>query len=221
MSLTTLPRHVLALEYRLFRFPTQILATRVVARYLADDNPGRLGFERTLGVVDGYAGQVLGDERLTARGDALRRRVELLAEAEALSARATAQREQSTAELRGRETAARRDREQAVNSERDEIRKARERADAAKAQARQRAEDEARDAAKRAEQTKKRTVDTARRTAERRTSAITDRTQRATAAPKAQLKQAGQAKSAAQQQREDAKALAGLSARERSKRKSG
>ena len=217
--MTTLPRQALALEYRLLRMPTQLLQTKVVARYLDDDNPSRLGFERVLGAADGFAGRLLHDERLTTRGTALRRRVELLTAADALTAQAKDQRQQSQRELQETEGQARKERERAVEHEREQVRQAREEAAAAKTEARQRAEEEERAAAERAEETKKRTVQAARTAAEKRTAAIEERTERATAAPKTQLRKASATRASARQKREDAQALGALSARERANRK--
>lgn len=220
MFVATPPRQMLSWEYRLIRLPAQLVQTRVVTRYLEGDNPGRLGYERLLGAADGFAGRVLHNEKLIERGDALRRRVELLAAAEQMEQQAQAQRTESRQALREQQEEARTEREQAAELERQRISQASEEAAAAKSQAQEQARKAAEQAARRAEAAKQRSVAAARSTAEARTSVIDKRVQRATAAPKAELRQAGDTKAAARAKRSDAAALGSLTDRKRRQRKS-
>ncbi|MCW2613782.1 MAG: putative translation initiation factor, family protein, partial [Frankiales bacterium] len=81
MNVLTVPKKAAALEYSLLRLPATLVESQVVVRFLQDDSALRLGFERALGSLDEKAGRLLGDQALTARGSALRRRSDALADA--------------------------------------------------------------------------------------------------------------------------------------------
>ncbi|MGO9080260.1 MAG: hypothetical protein ACLQDY_14645 [Streptosporangiaceae bacterium] len=90
MGLTTVPRGVARLEYSAVRLPFTLLEGHVVARYWDDEAPFRLGFERFLGSLDGFAGWLLADDRIRRRGQALTQRTELRAMADELETQAQA-----------------------------------------------------------------------------------------------------------------------------------
>lgn len=214
MNALTLPRTVVALEYKALRYPSQLLATRLPA-----ENALRLVLDRVLGSLDSTAGQLLDDDGLKDRGRILTRRIEVLEKAEELEAKADARRAEADAKMRASQAK--------VQAEKDRIRTdyeqttarheaERKAADAAlskKAKARQRADD-------------KEIVDTTASvlTAERdrlnaQEAAIEVRKNARTAAPKAQLSKAAADTQAAAQARSDADRLAALATAERKSRK--
>ncbi len=121
MGLSTVPRGVAKLEYSAVRLPFTLLEEHFVARYLDDEASLRLGFERLLGSLDGFAGSLLADDDLSRRGQALRRRTELLAKADELETTAQARRSQADEKLRAEQAEARRAHEQAEEELDDEI----------------------------------------------------------------------------------------------------
>jgi hypothetical protein len=67
---------VATLQYKAWRYPAQLVETRLVSTYLPRTSSARLAFERVLGTLDSTAGSLLGDETLQQRGDVLLQRVE-------------------------------------------------------------------------------------------------------------------------------------------------
>jgi hypothetical protein len=65
------PRRIAKLQYAAARLPFTLFDQRVVARYWDRDAPVRVGFERWLGSLDLLAGQLLGDDEISRRGQAL------------------------------------------------------------------------------------------------------------------------------------------------------
>lgn len=76
MDLFIIPRRVARLPYRTARLPLTILDEWVVARLWDDQALPRLGFEASLGLMDGVAGWLLADDHISRRGQALMRRTE-------------------------------------------------------------------------------------------------------------------------------------------------
>ena len=74
MNALTIPRAVAGAEYTVIRLPLSVLETHVMERYLPEESPVRLGFERALGTLDATIGRVLSDPELNRRGAALARR---------------------------------------------------------------------------------------------------------------------------------------------------
>jgi hypothetical protein len=93
------PQAVLRLQYRIVRFPLQIVEERVVAR-MGSEAPARLFYERSLGLLDAAVGNALGDLRLAKRGGALAERSDALRRAAQLDAAADQARQQSSADLK-------------------------------------------------------------------------------------------------------------------------
>jgi hypothetical protein len=73
MDLTTVTRTIARLEYAVVRLPFGLLEDCVVTRYWDEDAPIRDGFEYLLGSLDEFAGQLLDDEEICRRGQALKR----------------------------------------------------------------------------------------------------------------------------------------------------
>ena len=86
------------------------LLSAVCPAFLADDKAIRLGFERALGTLDRKAGQLLSNDALTRRGEALIRRSEVLANAVNLEQEAAAKQAEAEERLRAEKQAAARGR---------------------------------------------------------------------------------------------------------------
>ena len=78
MRIIDAPLAVLRVQYRIARFPLQLIEQRVVAR-MGSEAPARLFYERSLGLLDAAMGNALGDRRLQRSGSALARRSDVLA----------------------------------------------------------------------------------------------------------------------------------------------
>lgn len=147
MKITTVPIAVLRFQYQLVRLPLQVIEDRVVAR-MGAETPGRLFYERSLGVLDATVGHVLGDPKLKKRGSALAERSDALSRAARLDAAATAKEEHADAELEAKSAKAAEDQEQAREAKARGVEQARTEADQRKRAAADAAEKRA-DAAKR------------------------------------------------------------------------
>jgi hypothetical protein len=110
MRIIDAPRGVLRLQYRIVRFPLQIIEKRVVAR-MGSEAPARLFYERSLGLLDAAVGNALGDWRLAKRGGALAERSDALRRAAQLDAAADQARQQSSADLKAKNDKAIEDRQ--------------------------------------------------------------------------------------------------------------
>jgi hypothetical protein len=218
MGILTVPRRVAKIEYSAVRLPLSLLERHVVARYIDEEAPVRLGFERLVGSLDGVAGWLLTDEAIARRGQALRRRTAFLAKAGQLDAEAQARRARAEKDLHAEQEATRQAREQArreadekaaaaLHQEQEETQHARRqagaRAWAETAQARLAADERAA------------TADKAEQAAQRRISAHEER---ATAAPTQQLSDAVGKHASAEQLRGDANRLEQLAQSERNSR---
>ncbi len=76
MDFFLIPRRAARLSYEIARLPLTILDERVVAPLWDDHALPRVGLELSLGLMDGVAGWLLGDDRISHRGQALIRRTE-------------------------------------------------------------------------------------------------------------------------------------------------
>ena len=101
MRIIDAPQAVLRFQYRIVRFPLQIIEERVVAR-MGSEAPARLFYERSLGLLDAAVGNALGDFRLAKRGGALAERSDALRRAAQLDAAADQARQQSSADLKAK-----------------------------------------------------------------------------------------------------------------------
>ncbi len=121
MVLSTVPRRIAKLEYSAVRLPFSLLLAHVVTRYWDDEARFRLGFERFLGSLDGFAGRILADNDICRRGQARMRRAEFPAMAGQLDTTAQARRPQAEEKLRAEQARARHARERAEEEMDDEI----------------------------------------------------------------------------------------------------
>ena len=101
MRIIDAPQAVLRFQYRIVRFPLQIIEERLVAR-MGSEAPARLFYERSLGLLDAAVGNALGDFRLAKRGGALAERSDALRRAAQLDAAADQARQQSSADLKAK-----------------------------------------------------------------------------------------------------------------------
>lgn len=219
MNVLTLPKAAATLEYKALRLPATLIESQVVVRFLAEDSALRLGFERALGTLDEKAGSVLGNDDLTQRGHALRRRSEVLGKAVALEATAQARKESAEATIVAGAQSAQQTREAARQSQRAQVQDTLRTEKAEKKRVEQQA-------AARLTAERKRVQDEARAQAQAVASQrdahkqqIQQATKARTAGPKAQLTEAVADKRGAQAQRHQADRLAALAADERASRK--
>lgn len=99
MRITNIPFAVLGLQYKIARFPLQLIEDRLFARMDAE-TPARLFYERSLGMMDAAVGTVLGDSQLKTRGEALAERSDALSRAARLDAAAARKEAHAAADLR-------------------------------------------------------------------------------------------------------------------------
>lgn len=99
MNIIKVPVALLRLQYRIARFPFQVVADTVMTR-LDSETPARLFYERSLGTVDAVVGGALGDANLQTSGAALVERSDALSRAARLDAAAETKREKADAQLR-------------------------------------------------------------------------------------------------------------------------
>jgi hypothetical protein len=142
------PLAVLRFQYRIFRFPLQLIEEQVVAR-MGTEVPARLFYERSLGLLDVAVGNALGNSRLEKQGGALAERSDALRRAAQLDAAADQARQQSGADLKAKSDKAIEDQQKARAAKEREVQEAR-----ISAEDRKRAADEA--AAQRTATAKKR-----------------------------------------------------------------
>ena len=121
MVLSTFPRRIAKLEYSAVRLPFSLLLEHVVTRYWDEEARLRLGFERFLGSLDGFAGRILADNDISRRGQARMRRAEFPATAVQLDTNARARRAEADEKLRAEQAQARQARERAEAEMDDEI----------------------------------------------------------------------------------------------------
>jgi hypothetical protein len=165
MSFADLSRTVLRVQYQVARIPLQLVEEQLVAR-LNSDARLRLFYERSLGVLDAVAGNVLDSPRLAQRGATKIERSEKLMRAADLDAVANATVAQANSELKDARGAATQAVEDARAEKAQEAKQARDTAEERKRAARQAADQRAGAAKKRADETaaqRKGAADTAKR----------------------------------------------------------
>ena len=124
MRITDAPLAVLRFQYRIVRFPLQMIEERVVAR-MGSEAPARLFYERSLGLLDVAVGNALGDVRLKKRGGALAERSDTLRRAAQLDAAAEQARQESGADLKAKSDKAIEDKQDARAAKEIEVEEAR------------------------------------------------------------------------------------------------
>lgn len=219
MRLNTLPRDVLRVEYQAVRLPLQVVEQQILTRYLPDDAPLRLAFERAVGSLDEYAGRVLDDEAIQRRGEALRRRSDTLARASELEHRAQRRRIEAADEVAATTAQAADKRAEASRAQQAGVAKARQEEQAGKrsvaAQAQARAAAGAQQADNQAER-RLESGDAALAATEQR---IDRQERQAAAQPKAKLKAAVDEQSKADRHRDTADRLDEQVRKEREQRR--
>lgn len=150
MNIINVPVAILRLQYRIARFPFQMVADTVMTR-LPAETPARLFYERSLGTVDAVVGGALGDVRLQSSGAALAERSDALSRAARLEAAAEAKREKADSAFKAKRAEA--------NSEQQEAREARRRDEAAARDSAQQRTSRAADAAQKRATAAKRDAD--------------------------------------------------------------
>jgi hypothetical protein len=83
MDPTAIPRSIARLQYVAVRLPFTVVDERVVARHWSEGAFVRQGLERSLGLLDRFAGWLLADEQISQRGQALLQRTGHPAKADA------------------------------------------------------------------------------------------------------------------------------------------
>lgn len=217
MRIIDAPLAVLRVQYRIARFPLQVIEQRVVARMDAEA-PARLFYERSLGLLDASIGNVLGDRQLQRSGSALARRSDALGRAAQLDSEAEQAQQRSRADLKAKSDEASQERHDARAAKEQTLVEARN-----SAQERKRAAEEA--AAQRTAAAKKQADDVA---AQRTKSAeaakreelaeIRSNEQRAAAAAKSKLDDAQARRTEAGAKRAQANRIEDLADAEKRKR---
>jgi hypothetical protein len=105
MTFADLSRTVLRVQYQIARVPLHLIEEQLVAR-LDSDARVRLFYQRSLGLLDALAGNVLGSPRLARRGATTIERSDKLMRAADLDAQANATIAQANSELRDARRAA-------------------------------------------------------------------------------------------------------------------
>jgi len=124
MKITKVPLAFLGFQYRIARFPLQLIEDRMAAR-MGAEAPARLLYERSLGKLDATIGSLLGDSKLKMRGSALAERSDTLSRAARLDAVATQKQQHAEAELKATREKAIKDQKQAQEAKEREIQGAR------------------------------------------------------------------------------------------------
>ena len=219
MRIIDAPFAVMRFQYRIVRFPLQIIEERVVAR-MGSEASARLLYERSLGLMDAAVGNALGDTRLAMRGSALADRSDAFRRAAQLDSAADRTRQQSSADLKAKSDSAIEEQHDARAAREGDVEEAR-----TSAEERRRAAEEA--AAQRTAAAKKQADDVAaqrRRAAEavksEEQARIRANEQKAAAAAKSKLDDAQSRRTEADAKRTHADRVEELAGTEKRKRQS-
>jgi hypothetical protein len=215
MNLTTLPRAAAKLEYNALRMPLSILERRFIATRLSDDASLRLGFEKALGSLDLLAGQLLGDDELSRRGQALTHRADRLRKTTALEAKAEQRQREAAEKLEQRTDEAERDRQAAQSQERERLAAIRGKEQADKQQARRQAQAREQAEKRRVEKQTQAKIAQAETAKSSKLKQVDARKNRATAPARKQLADASANQTQARAKKMTADQLGQLAAKER------
>jgi hypothetical protein len=219
MRIVDAPLAVLRLQYRIVRFPLQMIEERVVGR-MGSETPARLLYERSFGLLDAAVGNVLGDSRLAMRGGALVERSDALGRAAKLDAAAKQARQQSSADLKATSDKAIKDQQDARAAKDRDVEEARTAAEDRKSAAEQAAAQRTAAAKKQADDLaarRKKSAEAAKREEQAR---IRSNEQKAAAAAKAKLNDAQAKRTEADAKRAQADRVRELAGVEKQKRQS-
>jgi hypothetical protein len=217
MRIIDAPLAVLRFQYRIARFPLQMIEERVVAR-MGSEAPARLFYERSLGLLDVAVGNALGDLRLAKRGGALAERSDALRRAAQLDAAAEQARQQSSADLKAKNDKAIEDKTDARAAKEREVEEAQIAAEERKRAAEQTAAQRTAAAKKQADDVaaqRKNSAEAAKRDGHAR---IRANQQKAAAAAKSKLDDAQARRTTADTKRAQADRVEELAAAEKQKR---
>ena len=220
MDLLTVPRTVAGFEYKVLRYPSQLVGTRIVAVRLPAESGFRMAYERLLGTLDLRVGALLADPELTNRGRALTRRVEVVEKAVTLEAKAAQRRERANADLSSQLSQAAKDKSQAKVDQQDEARRIEAERRAEKQAVQQTVAERERQQAAELDAQAAATADRERARLRAQTSRIEQTTDLRTTEAKNQLSEAAQDKQTARQRKVEADTLADLAKAEKASRRS-
>ncbi|BBX05140.1 IF2 family translation initiation factor [Mycolicibacterium moriokaense] len=134
MNIVEAPLAVLRLQYRIARFPLELIEQHVFSR-MDSEAPARLFYERSFGLLDSTVGNALGDKELADRGTVLAQRSDALGRAARLDAAADRAQQQSRAGLKATSNKASKEQQDARATAQDKIDDARASADEQKREA--------------------------------------------------------------------------------------
>jgi hypothetical protein len=207
------------LQYRIVRFPLQIIEERVVAR-MGSEAPARLFYERSLGLLDAAVGNALGDLRLAKRGGALAERSDALRRAAQLDAAADQARQQSSADLKAKSDKAIEDQQDARAAKERDVVEARSSAEDRKGAAEESAAQRTAAAKKQADEMAAQRMNSAEAAKRGKQARIRVNEQRAAAAAKSKLGDAQARRTDADNKRAQAARVEELADAEKHKRRS-
>jgi len=219
MRIIDAPLAVLRFQYRIVRFPLQLIEERVVAR-MGAEVPARLFYERSLGLLDVAVGNALGDSRLEKWGGALAERSDALRRAAQLDTAADQGRQQSGADLKAKSDKAIEEQQNARAHKRREVEEARTLAEERKRAAEETAAQRTASAKKRADDVaaqRHNSAEAAKRTEQAR---IRANEQKAAVAAKSKLDDAQARRTKANTKRAQANRVEELADAEKQKRQS-
>lgn len=219
MRIIDAPLAVLRVQYRIARFPLQMIEQRVVAR-MASEAPARLFYERSLGLLDAVMGNALGDRRLQKSGSALARRSDVLGRAARLDAEAEQAQQQSRADLKARSDEASEEQQEALSAKQRKVEEARSSAEERKGAAEEAAAQRTAAAKKQADEAAARRTESAEAAKREELAKIRADEQRAAADAKSKLDDAQAKRTEAGAKRAQANRIEDLADAERRKRQS-
>lgn len=217
MRIIDAPMAVLRLQYRIVRFPLQVIEERVVAR-MGAEAPARLFYERSLGLLDAAVGNVIGDSRLQTRGGALVERSDALGRAAKLDAAADRARRQSSADLKAKSDKAIEDQQEARAAKDRDVEEARSAAEERKEAAEEAAAQRTAAAKKQADDVAARRKSSAEAAKRNEQARIRANEQKAAAAAKSKFDEAQARRTKADAKRAQADRIEQLAGNEKQKR---
>lgn len=219
MRIIDAPLAVLRIQYRIARFPLQLIEQRVVAR-MGSEAPARLFYERSLGLLDVAMGNALGDKRLEKSGSALAKRSDALGRAAKLDAAADRAQRQSSADLKARTDEAIEEQQDAQAAKARKVEEARTSAEERKRAAEAAAAQRTAAAKKRADDAAAQRTKSAEAAKREKQAAIRSNEQKAAAAAKSKLDDAQARRTEAAAKRAQANRIEKLAEAEKQKRQS-
>jgi hypothetical protein len=219
MSFADLSRAVLRVQYQIARFPLQLIEEQVMTR-LDSEASLRLIYERSLGVLDAAAGNVLGVPTLAQRGVTNIERSDKLMRAADLDAVANATVAQADSELKDVRGAATQAEEEVHEEKAREAEQARDTAEGRKRAARKAADQRADAAKKQADETSAQRKGAAEAAKRQEHAVIRAGEKLAEADAKAKLDEAQDNRGVAARKRAEADRLEDLADEEKAKRRS-